>query len=345
MTLLITYLCIAIGVSFLCSILEAVLLSVTPAYVESELRDKPRRAKALKQVKTDLDQSISSILILNTFAHTMGAAGVGAQASNVFGAKWESLIAFLLTLAILYFSEIIPKTLGATFWKQLAIPSAHVIRVLVRLLFPFVWVSARLTGLFSTREAASFSREELAALAQLGARDGALGPQESQLVENILILRETRTEDILTPRSVVTALDKDLTVSVALAELGDNPFTRIPIYEGDIDSAVGLVFRPAMLLAEREGHGDNPLADIASPLYPVSEELPVLQLLDTFIKRREHMFLVQDRYGQTAGIVTLEDALETLLGREIMDESDTVEDMQQLARSKYRSRLRDRKET
>ena len=133
----------------------AVLLSVTPAYVESELRDKPRRAKALKQVKTDLDQSISSILILNTFAHTMGAAGVGAQASNVFGAKWESLIAFLLTLAILYFSEIIPKTLGATFWKQLAIPSAHVIRVLVRLLFPFVWVSARLTGLFSTKEAAA----------------------------------------------------------------------------------------------------------------------------------------------------------------------------------------------
>ncbi|MEP1469497.1 MAG: hemolysin family protein [Halieaceae bacterium] len=343
MTLLVIYLVIAIGVSFLCSILEAVLLSVTPAFVESELRNKPRRAKALKQVKTDLDQSISSILILNTFAHTMGAAGVGAQASNVFGEKWESLIAFLLTLAILYFSEIIPKTLGATFWKQLALPSAYVIQVLVKLLFPFVWVSARLTGVFSSHQASAISREELAALAQLGAKEGALGPQESQLLENILVLREARTEDILTPRSVVTALDHSLTISVAVAELGDNPFTRIPLYEGGIDSVVGLVFRPAMLQAERDGNGDNALADIASPMYSVSEDLPVLQLLDTFLKRREHMFLVQDRYGQTAGIVTLEDALETLLGREIMDESDTVEDMQQLARSKYRSRLRDQK--
>ena len=343
MTLLVIYLVIAIGVSFLCSILEAVLLSVTPAFVESELLNKPRRAKALKQVKTNLDQSISSILILNTFAHTMGAAGVGAQAANVFGEKWESLIAFLLTLAILYFSEIIPKTLGATFWKQLALPSAYVIQVLVKLLFPFVWVSARLTGVFSSHQASAISREELSALAQLGEKEGALGPQESQLLENILVLREARTEDILTPRSVVTALDHSLTISVALAELGDNPFTRIPLYEDDIDSVVGLVFRPAMLQAERDGNGDNALADIASPMYSVSEDLPVLQLLDTFLKRREHMFLVQDRYGQTAGIVTLEDALETLLGREIMDESDTVEDMQQLARSKYRNRLRDQK--
>jgi len=343
MTLLITYLVIAIGVSFLCSILEAVLLSVTPAFVESELLNKPRRAKALKQVKTDLDQSISSILILNTFAHTMGAAGVGAQAAKVFGEKWESLIAFLLTLAILYLSEIIPKTLGATFWKQLALPSAYVIQVLVKLLFPFVWISAHLTGLFSNHQASVISREELSALAQLGAKEGALGPQESQLLENILVLREARTEDILTPRSVVTALDHNLTVSAALAQLGDNPFTRIPLYNGDIDSVVGLVFRPAMLQAERDGGGDSAVVDIASPMHPVSEELPVLQLLDTFLKRREHMFLVEDRYGQTAGIVTLEDALETLLGREIMDESDTVEDMQQLARSKYRSRLRDQK--
>ena len=182
MTLLITYLVIAIGVSFLCSILEAVLLSVTPAFVESELLNKPRRAKALKQVKTDLDQSISSILILNTFAHTMGAAGVGAQAAKVFGEKWESLIAFLLTLAILYLSEIIPKTLGATFWKQLALPSAYVIQVLVKILFPFVWISAHLTGLFSSHQASVISREELSALAQLGAKEGALGPQESQLL-------------------------------------------------------------------------------------------------------------------------------------------------------------------
>ncbi len=339
MTLLFTYLFIAIGVSFLCSILEAVLLSITPGFVESQLRQKPRRAQILKGVKDDFDQSISSILILNTFAHTMGAAGVGAQAVQVFGVEWESLVAFLLTLAILYFSEIIPKTLGATFWKQLALPSAYVIRTLVKLLYPFVWVSALLTRTFSRGEASSISREELAALAALGAREGALGSQESELLENILSLRGIRTGEILTPRTVVTALEASLTLSEALAQLEDDPFTRIPVYDGDMDTVVGIALKPRLFEAEREGAGDKPVEDFASPAFPVSVELPVLQLLDQFIKRREHMFLVEDEYGQTAGIVTLEDAVETLLGREIMDESDTVEDMQQLAKSKYRRRL------
>lgn len=340
MTLLITYLLIAIGVSFVCSILEAVLLSVSPVFVETELRRKPVRGKVLKQVRTDLDQSISSILILNTFAHTMGAAGVGAQASHVFGAKWESLIAFLLTLAILYFSEIIPKTLGATFWRQLALPSAYVIRVLVKLLFPFVWVSAKLTGLFSKGDSTLVSREELTALAQLGVQEGSLGHQESELLENILLLRETRTRQILTPRSVVTALASTLTVSDALAELGEKPFTRIPLFEGNLDNVVGLVFRPTLLQARHDLGDQRLLSDIASEIFRVSEDLPVLKLLDLFITRREHLFLVEDSYGQTAGIVTLEDALETMLGREIMDESDKIEDMQRLAKGKYQNRLK-----
>jgi CBS domain containing-hemolysin-like protein len=344
MTLLIIYLLIAIGVSFLCSILEAVLLSITPGFVETELKNKPRRALVLKAVRDDLDHSISAILILNTFAHTMGAAGVGAQALRVFGAQYETLVAFLLTLVILYFSEIIPKTLGATFWKQLALPAAFVIRFLVKVLFPFVWLSAMMTRLFSQDDASSISREELAALARLGKREGALGPQEGALLENILKLRETRTEQILTPRTVVTALDGLRTINEALEELEKAPFTRVPVYREDIDTVVGLVFKPKIFEAELEGMGDQPLEDYASPVFRVSEELPVLQLLDQFIKRREHLFLVEDGYGQTAGIVTLEDALETLLGREIMDESDTVEDMQQLAKSKYRNRLLSQKD-
>ncbi|PLW68480.1 CNNM domain-containing protein [Pseudohalioglobus lutimaris] len=344
MTLLVIYLTIAIGISFMCSILEAVLLSVTPAFVESELKDKPRRAQVLKNVRDDLDQSISSILILNTFAHTMGAAGVGAQAVRVFGAQYETLVAFVLTLAILYFSEIIPKTLGATFWKQLALPSALVIRVLIKLLYPFVWLSALITRSFSKGEAASISRDELAALARLGRREGALGTHESELLENILLLRETTTGVILTPRTVVTALDGSLSLAQALDLLGDSPFTRIPVFEGDIDNVIGLVLRHRMLAAEYEGRKDEPLREFTSPIYRVRQELPVLQLLDQFIKRREHLFLVEDEYGQTAGIVTLEDAVETMLGREIMDESDTVEDMQQLARSRYRGRLRDSKD-
>jgi len=340
MTLLIIYLSIAIGISFLCSVLEAVLLSVSPGYVETVLAEKPRRGLVLKNVKDKIDESLSSILILNTFAHTMGAAGVGAQAVRVFGPEWESLIAFLLTLAILYLSEIIPKTLGAVFWKQLALPAAMMIRMLVRLLFPFVWLSSQLTRLFSSDDNAPVSREELAALAKLGERHGALATQESELLENMLRLRGTRTGEILTPRTVVTALDLDQTVEEALHQLEDVTFTRIPVYENDVDSVVGVVLRPKLLELQRRGEAAQPLSRCALPLHRVSEEFPVLMLLDQFIKRREHLFLVEDEYGQTAGIVTLEDAVETLLGREIMDESDTVEDMQQLAKSNYRSRLR-----
>ncbi len=342
MTALITYLLIAIGVSFLCSVLEAVLLSVSPGFVASELATKPRRAQALKEVKENLEESISSILILNTFAHTMGAAGVGAQAVAVFGAKWETLVAFLLTLAILYFSEIIPKTLGAQTWKQLALPSAHVIRWLVKLRYPLVWLSAKLTSLFASGDhSGTISREELAAMARLGARHGALGAQESELLENILQLRRTRTEEILTPRTVVCALEASLSVGQALAETSEVPFTRLPVFDGNLDRVIGMVLRPKLHEVEREHGEEKPLAEFIAPIHRVSGELPVLLLLDLFIKRREHMFLVEDEYGQTAGIVTLEDAVETLLGREIMDESDTVEDMQELARSKYRGRLRE----
>lgn len=343
MTLLIIYLFIAIGVSFLCSVLEAVLLSVTPAFVESQIKHRPRRGQVLKRVKDDLDQSISSILILNTFAHTMGAAGVGAQAVRVFGPKWESLVAFLLTLAILYLSEIIPKTLGATFWKQLSLPAAYVIRFLVTILYPLVWLSALITRKFARGEASVISRDELAALARLGRKEGALGHQESELLENILLLRETRTEEILTPRTVVTALEATRTLSDSLEELDESPFTRIPVYHNDLDNIEGVVLRPRIYEAELDGEGDKMLREFVIPLFRVSEELPVLLLLDQFIKRKQHMFLVEDEYGQTAGIVTLEDAMETLLGREIMDESDTVEDMQQLAKSKYRHRLKQQK--
>lgn len=344
MTLLLIYLFIAIGISFMCSILEAVLLSVTPGFVESELSSKPRRAMVLKTVRENLDQSISSILILNTFAHTMGAAGVGAQALRVFGAQYETIVAFLLTLAILYFSEIIPKTLGATFWKQLAIPSAYVIRVLIKLLFPFVWLSGLITSTFSGDKSGGISRDELAALARLGRRHGAIGSRESDLLQNLLTLRHTRTVEIITPRTVVTALEASKTLGDAILELEQSPYTRIPIYRGSIDNVVGLVLKPQIFEAAIGGEGAGTLQDHCLPIFRVSEELPVLQLLDQFLKRKEHLFLVEDEYGQTAGIVTLEDAIETLLGQEIMDESDIVEDLQQLARSKYRHRLRKGKE-
>lgn len=340
MTLLFTYLAIAIGVSFLCSVLEAVLLSVTPSFVEKTQAEKPIGGKVLRQVKENIDKSISSILILNTFAHTMGAAGVGAQAIRVFGEEKETLIAFLLTLAILYFSEIIPKTIGAKFWRNLAIPSAYIINFLVKIVYPLVWFSSLLTRMFNKDKLDVVSRDEIRAFAALGHKGGSLFRQENQLVENILTLRDVKAEDILTPRSVVHALDETITVSEALSAPQTANFTRIPVFAGSIDSIVGVIIKGQLYELERQGKGDVKLSEVKQAIHSISESLPVLPLLDVFIKRQEHIFLVEDHFGQTAGIVTLEDAIETFLGREIMDESDQVEDMQMLAKAKFRQRLK-----
>lgn len=340
MALLITYLVVAIGVSFVCSILEAVLLSVTPTFVAQKLKENGKGAKKLAQVKENLDHSISSILILNTFAHTMGAAGVGAQAIRIFGEQKETLIAFLLTLAILYFSEIIPKTLGATFWRSLAVPSAYLISFLVKLVYPFVWFSSLLTRMFSQGNPDVITREELLTVAALSHKGGTLDNQESQLVENILNLREVKTEDILTPRSVVHALAKEITVSEAITNEKTANFTRIPVYNGTIDNITGVVIKASLYENERQGNGALALSEIASPIWRVSESLPVLNLLDLFIKRNDHLFIVEDHFGQTAGVVALEDVIETFLGREIVDESDQVENLQKLAKSNYRQRLK-----
>lgn len=343
MTLLFIYLVIAIGVSFMCSILEAVLLSITPSFAEQTLADRPRQGAKLAQVRDKLDESLSSILILNTFAHTMGAAGVGSQALQIFGAQWELLIAVVLTLVILYFSEIIPKTLGATFWRQLAVPSSYVIAILVKLVYPLVWLSTRLTKLFSDSKGNEITRKEIIALASLGHKDGNLFTQENQYLSNVLNLREITTGEILTPRTVVHMLAQTITISDALDRPQTRQFTRIPVYSNSVDDIRGKVIRADLYEAERQGRGDEPLSSIAQPISRVSEKLPVQQLLDLFIKKRAHLFLVEDEFGQTAGVVTLEDAIETLLGREIVDESDKVEDMQALARSNYRNRLREAK--
>jgi len=341
MTLLVIYLAIAIGISFLCSILEAVLLSITPSYVENLVTARPRAGARVSRVRERLDESLSAILILNTFAHTMGAAGVGSQALQVFGARWETLIAILLTLAILYFSEIIPKTLGATFWRFLALPSAILILWLVRVVYPLVWMATRMTRMFKRRREHEITREEILAMASLGRKDGALVAQENEYLSNVLSLREITTEEVLTPRTVVHMLARKLSVSEALADPATRQFSRIPVYAGDIDNVTGKVLRVDLYEAERNGCGNEPLQTYAIPIQRVSERMPVAQLLDIFIKNRAHLVLVEDEFNQTAGIVTLEDAIETLLGREIVDESDQVVDMQELARRKYRERLRD----
>lgn len=345
MTLLFIYLAVAIGVSFLCSVLEAVLLSITPSYVEQVSVSNPRSGVVLSKVKNKIDESLSSILILNTFAHTMGAAGVGAQAIRIFGEQWETVIAVLLTLVILYFSEIIPKTLGATFWRPLATPSAYVISWLIKIVYPLVWLATKITHLFSKNKENEITREEIIALASLGHKDGALFTQENNYLSNLLKLREIKTEDILTPRSVVHTLHENTSVTEALDLSLTQQFSRIPVYGENIDDIKGKVLRTQLFEAERAGHGNKPISDFLISLIRVSEKLPVQQLIDLFIKNKMHLFLVEDEYGQTAGIVSLEDAIETLIGREIIDESDTVTDLQALARHNYRERLREVKKS
>ena len=341
MTLLIFYLAIAIGVSFLCSILEAVLLSATPSYVETLKSESPRAGAVVNRVKEQLDESLASILILNTFAHTMGAFGVGAQALKVFGPRWETLIAVVLTLVILYFSEIIPKTLGATFWRTLIVPSAYLILWLIKLVFPLVWIATRLTKLFGSKAESEITREEIIAMASLGKQGGALIARENEYLSNVLGMRETITEEVLTPRTVVHMLDQNMSVSEALDVPQTRQFSRMPVYNENPENITGKVLRHDLFMAERNGQGSEPVKSFTKEIIRVSEKLPVVHLLELMLKNHVHLCLVEDEFGQVSGIVTLEDAIETLLGREIVDESDTVADMQKLARDRYRERLRD----
>ncbi len=334
MGLLLFYLFIALFISFLCSVLEAVLLSITPSFIGSIPEDSIHK-KRLKTLKSNLDNAISSILILNTIAHTMGAAGVGAQALKIFGPQWQSVVAIILTLLILYFSEIIPKTIGATYWRELAKPAAIIISVLVKLLFPFIWVSSQITKRIQKNKRHGPTREEISAMAGIGGEHGILEEKEERLIQNLLQLKQVRVKDILTPRSVVFSLDAEESIESALEEKDIFTYSRIPLYEASNQNIVGMVFSRNILRSTSLDEEDHkPLNTIMRPVYRVSENLPVFYLMDKFIKRKEHLFVVHDNYDQYVGIVTLEDAIETLLGVEIVDEADTVTDMQQFAKDK-----------
>lgn len=337
MTLLITYLSIALFVSFMCSVLEAVLLSSTSSYIETLSKDgNSKTAKKLKDLKANIDKPISSILILNTFAHTMGAAGVGAQAQLLFGNEWQTLIAFVLTLLILYVSEIIPKTIGAIYWKNLLVPAAYIIFFMIKITYPLVWFSSLITNYISRgkKDEINFSRDEIMAVVSMGEKEGSIHSKESVLIENLFKLKNIKTKEIMTPRSVVFALKSDITVEEAIEDDKMYIHSRIPIYSESIDDIIGIVFNQTILEESVEERDHTILRDITVPVHKISENVPVSVLIDLFVKRKTHLFIVHDNYGQTSGVVTLEDAIETLLGVEIVDEMDEVEDMQAFAKDK-----------
>lgn len=335
MTLMIVFFIIAIGVSFLCSILEAALLSTTHQFIQMYKEKNEKTGLLLEKHKNQIDVPIAAILTLNTIAHTLGAAGVGAQAAKIFGDEWQVAISVILTLAILYLSEIIPKTIGATHWKTLAGPGAYVISFLITITYPLVWSSLFITkALSKNKQKDLVTREEILALTELGEKSGSLREKESELIENLLSLKDIKAKDICTPRSVVFALEEHISVVEAVEVDEVYTHSRIPVYHDSMDNITGLVFNQRILEESVDEHHDKKLSEISVPIFRISENLPVLNLFDLFVKRKEHMFLVTDSYGQTVGIVTLEDAIETLLGVEIVDELDKFEDMQVVAKEK-----------
>ncbi|MBE0513681.1 hemolysin family protein [Sulfurimonas sp.] len=337
MTLLIVYLSLAIFISFLCSILEAVLLSSTNSYIESLSKDQNEQlVNKLKGLKSNIDKPISSILTVNTFAHTMGAAGVGAQAQILFGEEWQALVAFVVTLLILYFSEIIPKTIGALYWKKLLVPSAYVISFMMTISAPFTWFSSFLTNYISRnkKHQSNFSRDEIMAVVAMGEREGTILSKESDLIENLLKLKNIKAKDIMTPRSVVFSLPAETTIEEAVEDDRMYIHSRIPIYRETLDDVVGIVFSQKILEESNEDNDSMTLESISHEVHMVSENVPVPHLIDLFVKRKTHLFIVYDSYGQTVGVVTLEDAIETLLGVEIVDEMDEIEDMQLFAKDR-----------
>ena len=341
MTLLILYVLLAIGVSFLCSIMEAVLLSITPSYVAALEAEGSSTGPRLRALKNDIDRPLAAILTLNTFAHTLGAAGAGAQAVVVFGDAYIGAFSAVLTLLILVLSEIIPKTLGAVYWRQLAGPIAALIKPLIWILYPLVWLSQQLTKLLARGEGEKekqVNRAEFAALATLGAEEGVFNARESKILQSLLRFNELQARDVMTPRTVMVAFPASTPVGeVAGRELR---FSRLPVYEDNRDHVTGYVLRGDVLRAMAEDQDERPIGEIQRELLTVPESLPLPGLFERLLERQEHIALVVDEYGGTAGLATMEDVVETLLGMEIVDEADTVHDMQVLARERWAERAR-----
>ncbi|MBB6429639.1 hemolysin family protein [Algisphaera agarilytica] len=332
MTLLGVYLALAIGVSFLCSLLEAGLLSVPTSHVELMAKENRRGGQRLKHMKTHVDRPLAAILTLNTVAHTIGAAGVGAQVLVIWGSGAVAIGSAVVTLLILVFSEIIPKSIGAAQAKPLAAFTAYAIQGMIwltlPLLIPLQWISSRLGG----GHAIKITRDEVAITAELGHSAGEIDPDESRVIRNVLRLRQITVRDIMTPRPVVFMLNRTQTSGQVMEENGRLSYSRIPVHDGNPDNIVGHVTRRAILQSVADDQHDQPLEQLLKPLDVTLEDATVAATLNRLIANEQHIILVEDEFGGTSGLVTLEDCVETLLGVEIVDETDATADLRQAAR-------------
>ncbi len=337
---LIFYVLIALGVSFLCSVWEAAMLSTPVSHIELLVQQGSKAGVIMQGLRQNVEHPISAILTLNTIAHTVGAAGAGAEATAIFGSEYFGVISAALTLMILVFSEIIPKTLGAVYAKALTPFTAYSLRALLVVLKPAVFAFEFVTrAMRPSEEAPTVTRSELQVMARISAEEGGILERDNRIVSNLLQLADVQVETIMTPRTVMVTLQEDETVGDVMRSHAILPFSRLPVYGESADDIKGYVLRHELYIRAAADEQDVKLREIARPLDVVPETNSVADVLDDFIAKQDHIFLVIDEYGGTAGLITMEDAVETLLGIEILDESDPVPDLRELARRRYQSQL------
>ena len=341
MVLLLVFLLSAMTVSFLCSVLESVLLSTTISYLQMREDDGDKWAALLYTYKQNPDRPLAAILSLNTIANTIGAAGVGRQATLVFGSAWFGLVSAITTILIRVFAEIIPKTLGTTYWRHLTSFAARTLRDLIFILYPIVWCVERLTNRITPEgadEEVSYSREELSAMANVGEEEGELEKSENKIIQNIIKLDDIKAYDVMTPRVVAAIASENMTLRDFYRDDNYDHFSRIPVYADSREFITGYILRTDALELLAEDKFTTCLKDIKRPLPYFNEETSLPDIWDSLIKHKEQISIVIDEYGCFQGILTLEDVIETVFGFEITDENDQVSDMQQLARERWQKR-------
>lgn len=340
MTLLFVYLLSALLVSFLCSVWEAVLLSTPLSYVSMREEEGYKPAKRFKNYKTNNTRPIAAILSLNTISHTIGAAGVGAQATEIFGSQWFGLISIITTLLILVFSEILPKTIGTNYWKKLMGFTANSIRFIVILLFPIVWLFEKLSNclIADDEEETTVSREEVAAMADMAEDEEVIDEDENKIIQNVIKLDDVKAEDVMTPTTVAAIAPERMTLKDFYLDKTYSHFSRIPVYSDSDEYITGYILRSEALELLTEDKFGMTLGDIRRDIAMFGEKTAVSEIWNTMLTNKMHIACVIDEYGSFQGILTLEDIIETIVGLEIVDERDDVADMRQLALDRWHQR-------
>ena len=333
---LITYMLLALVVSSICSVLEATILSTPITFINTLEQQGAKGAARLKKLKTDIDRPISAILIVNTIANTVGASLVGAEAAKLFQSTGVGVISGLFTFLILVFSEIIPKTIGSNYWRNLAVPASAVIQGMIYITYPIVWLVEKFTHLLTDDSAPSVSREEVVAMVSTGAEEGVLEKEENKMIQNLLKLDDVTAHEIMTPSSVVTMAESSQTIREFYNSDDFAKFSRIPLYEEENDDYItGYVLKQENMEKLAQDKFNIKLKDLARPILSFNEDESVSNIWEKLLEKKEHISVIIDEYGSMRGIVTMEDVIETMLGFEIVDEKDEVVDMQELAKEQW----------